>query len=1640
MSEILYNYSFSLNFPKAPNPEIARDSLISVVKQQLEVNNIVFIYGEEEIGKTNTLSQFARTYYSHSFSCFLKPLNKYSSLVENVLIDLICQFHYYITKEEIDANDLNPDLKQFSSYINKLTRLSKGRTSYYVILDGFENIDTKDVLAFQELFQQLPLGLSFFKFLISDKDQFVYENFLKDHLKGKVKLNEMPIFPFGMAEVGTYCSELNLKSEQIAEILKITGGIPGRVKSIYEKLMEGKSYDEIFSNLSYADFIIQQINKLNFNDTNLLNLLAFVSLEDVEYSLNVIAKILTLNKNLLRNYLDDLDFLEITENETVRFKSSYFKRTLKSKMLSKQNFIDEAIISYYIKSASDIDSIMELPKRYEKAKKFEELLALLDETYFLTIIEQKQSYNYLEDQTTIGINAAKILNKTTDFFRLTLQKATISELKQTYVWEEEIEAKIELKALEEARKLAESALLKEERFRLLLFLAKIKKQKKLLIEADLVESIKLLYNQITPQTFYDSEEILNIANNLAYTLPELALEFLEKAYVGERFENKDWSFAQLSILLHSLNQSDEEKDSKGTLSSKISDPKIRSLTNALSFYNDKGGVKEFLNEMEMVESVSDKMFLIRKYIEENSDIENIQNVMDYAINLLVTQPEGVSITGTTMYDISIPMPSLRGENISELFHKLESFKGITKEKGPTVSHYKFLINLSICALNIDVADGKLKAAELYQDVSKITDIQLKTEIAAYYYKVIKNFDKKQILNQEYDILEILMLEIETGVEKLLSSTANQCKIIENINKELVCIEPAKVIQYCSKLNIFFRREDACLDALIGYLDNKLELMDFSIIQNFHNCLLDTKNKNTATYEVLKRFKRYNGDILNDFPIIKDYLFLIKDFYKEELKLKAYCVAFAIVDKCVNNREELIQIFFEEVFSFIKDASNVFHKVQFGFKIASILVKIDKSKAILFHDYSVGEKQMLFFKSPIAMSTYFNSIRLAVMSLIGLINSNNIEKSVIEKFIDYIKVIPIKTDEVSLICDLLINVYRAKEITLFEQLYTAHVKEYVSLLLTKNNNFSEDDRVELIKIISPVVYLHNKDTSFLLIDKIDSLYRDDCYFEIFGVLVKKGERANNNTEKENSTIDFETANSVLNLLDRINNDNTICNILDHLRLCAKNNSFVKSSIITLKEKIERIIDEKLPDSINIQHDGYKILCTAYLYKIEKNVKDRSWLELIEKTRNIPNISDKAFVLIQLAYLLPDLRSISKAQLISETLISIESICSYVARVERYSDIKYFLKEVNITECKEGLKKAIFDSVKENSLELYSVQKSIVDFAYEIDSGFADELIKIIDADPARERIAFKLKQHTKLLKAKDDFIEDKFDREIREVEVFSNACIEYIKKLRYNRVRYKEMKDACLWLNESYKRPISETYPIFVLFLENANKRFENTGINAKIQLTPYYEATLRNLQMVKVLAGKNGNESSDQINNNTQSLGSRIIVGIGEKDRAVNYIKEWAIRESADYIKICDPYFSVEELSFVKELYFAKPELSYLILTKYTDANKNWIKSYSEKWISICDQDPPDIRIVMVGLKNDYNYFIGAAHDRWITTHEAGLRLGGSLNTYGKQASEISQMSSIDAIDTEKSIIDPFLNREKKFHNENKITYFEFNI
>jgi hypothetical protein len=258
-----------------------------------------------------------------------------------------------------------------------------------------------------------------------------------------------------------------------------------------------------------------------------------------------------------------------------------------------------------------------------------------------------------------------------------------------------------------------------------------------------------------------------------------------------------------------------------------------------------------------------------------------------------------------------------------------------------------------------------------------------------------------------------------------------------------------------------------------------------------------------------------------------------------------------------------------------------------------------------------------------------------------------------------------------------------------------------------------------------------------------------------------------------------------------------------------------------------------------------------------------------------------------------------------------------------------------------------------------------------------------------------------------------DLQVSATSDYAEAAWMLLGALHAGRVETLHHEQIRLFLPIAANLPIRESYPILAWFIENAKKRLARTD-EARRYLRPLYDALLIATELSAKMAArsltelKQGKDRAVKAANGTSHL-----IRAGERERALQFLKSWFESKVGDYLKICDPYFGLEDLEVLQLLRSVNPNSQVQILTSRRHQEDSgvaqpWGEAYSAYWRThISDQDPPNTEIFIVGTAPGGQLPV---HDRWWLTSGCGLRCGTSFNGLGhSRDSEISLLSPEEA-------------------------------
>jgi hypothetical protein len=171
-----------------------------------------------------------------------------------------------------------------------------------------------------------------------------------------------------------------------------------------------------------------------------------------------------------------------------------------------------------------------------------------------------------------------------------------------------------------------------------------------------------------------------------------------------------------------------------------------------------------------------------------------------------------------------------------------------------------------------------------------------------------------------------------------------------------------------------------------------------------------------------------------------------------------------------------------------------------------------------------------------------------------------------------------------------------------------------------------------------------------------------------------------------------------------------------------------------------------------------------------------------------------------------------------------------------------------------------------------------------------------------------------------------------------------------------------------------------------------------------------------------------------------VLVRAGHRTNALAFLAGWIEANCTDYLHICDPYFSAEDLELLRLVLASGRDLKVTILTSRKQQERTPTPAldehYRNKWKQISDQSAPQTDIVVVGNRQGEL----PIHDRWWLTQGKGLRVGTSFNALGSQKeSEISVLSDTEAQSCQREI-DEYITMRKREHNGEKLSIYVFSL
>ena len=639
-NDIVRAIDISFTAPELPSTMILRPHLVTALTQIIgSDNDIICVEGPSGYGKTTFLREFCDTIEDPSFAIFLKPGSRLSYDPVMARVDLANQVHWQLTLTRL-ADNYEPTDGELRLLWSRCARyLIRRRQFGYIVVDGLSHIPTAESTLKKAIVNLLPLGVKPFKFIFSGDIDIE----TLPHL-ARLRVKPFPVMPFSPHETDTYLNDVVEQKSARAEYHTSLGGVPSFLASVRRQILSSAKL-ELDSNIN----VEADIESLFEAEWKLLQPLANDVTKALGYliafgrpvNLRVLSIKCGATEDSLRDAFDSLSFLTYSQRTGCwNFASDSLRTFAEMKLRGPTQEAIETLASELLRDPDSPTSLTELPVYLERAGKADALIEWLHEGRLAAIILQTHSAMSIEPSLRKAVAICREGTNDRALVTYSLCRSITQQLSRPTGMDDEIRARCSLGDIDGALRVANEVPLLTERVRLLAVLAGTKAESPSSQPEALAEHIQKLVSQIDITTLRQ-EDAMDLLNDLYPVDPKLALSLLREVMKSDIDESSfEVSIARMhleAIRSKVRLRNDEDKHIHQPLPSDLAvDNKLRSLLEASTvFYQTKSG-QEVLASTVTIEDVEQRLFIQRKWLEQNPSRDDAIEVTESAIHDAIT--------------------------------------------------------------------------------------------------------------------------------------------------------------------------------------------------------------------------------------------------------------------------------------------------------------------------------------------------------------------------------------------------------------------------------------------------------------------------------------------------------------------------------------------------------------------------------------------------------------------------------------------------------------------------------------------------------------------------------------------------------------------------------------------------------------------------------------------------------------------------------------------------------------------------------------------------------------------------------------------------------------------------------------------
>ena len=1645
-TDVVRTIDVSYTAPELPTPLVRRPHLVQTLLQLFESNtDVVCVEAAAGYGKTTLLLEFASTSSSPCFATFLKPSSRLSYDPVLVRSDLANQVHWFLKSTRL-PDDKEPTDGELRTLWNRCARqLHRQRNHGYIVIDGLHHIPVDEEPIRLAILDLLPIGVKPFRFLFSgntDGMPSVQDKIL--HVK------PYPMSTFAFHESDEYLKDVVPDRDVRTRYHSALGGIPSLLASIRRQIAMAKNGDDeidIESATHPESLFEAEWNLVGNISEDTKSALAVLIAFGYPVPAEPISRFCQMSVPELEAEFSSLPFLTFsTKAGGWEFSAETFRQFVEEKLGARVRSATEQLVRNLLQSPDSHESLTHLPLYLEKTGNTDTLLEWLHEGRLASILHKTRTTAGLEPTLTNAISVSHSGKNDGALATYSLARSAVHQLAQTTGMEDEIRARSALGDVDGALSVANDVPLITHRLRLLAVCADSLAKLPGFAVQSLLDEIRAIFGTLDIATL-PTEEAIDLATDLYAIDPRMALDLLKESVNGE-VEEQTFEMAIARVSLSALQSKAAMGPEAETATHHpvpkelIVDKKLHRLLKTSTIFFGEKTAREVLDATSLIDDVSARLFIQRKWISSHPFNEDTLDVVECALRDAISESDFVP-TATFYREVATSLPyATDHKRRNNLIAVIDGQQPIFSKKGPTVDVVRLQLHLARCSFQVgNLERTASRLDETYLDsVEPVDELETRIACLGWFIAELQDFDCGDELVQFTRIKTLVEEEFDKTLAEILENGADQYLIVEEALRALALHKPRLAIDVSRRLNTIDRRNTAYFHIIVTMCRTKSKKPNGKIILE----ILDMMAVGVEKDDAIEAFAIRLSEDFEKGPELVDLLTAllseVDHCFSSVIKVECLAAFLIALEGCndVGVLESKIQQAVAYEFEGV-DSPGI--RYWAACKLINKLRNNCPELAKTLLGYLSEVENRTAISENVEQGLYFLSDLLArgahALARAGLLKNHDVERicSTFSKVQDgYRKVSVLATFTFYLWCE--------EQVWCFSEVVNSE-------LWPALNDLNVRDHATVYKawrVAYPVVWLDDRDRARAAIANFPSEARNECTSAlIFSLLNRQpfGEPFDHaGTKKE--FLSYSNVQNLLQLCEETDEDNVIFivfeRIADEVSGRKGRLNITRDQRADIARRMLEIAETQLPIPYRIQHAGYQILCKAQALRIHEPKKP-TWNEIVADGEALGNAADRAYVLTYLASWLPTNRKGRRDRLYRAADEATDNLKSTEDRYHRFFTIAEVSAEKNKALASKALRKA-FESVVHTTGRRSAVREhQLVDLAYRVDPELPMKFAMLHDDDPAREEYRDRARKQIGRHQLKIDIGDSRSRLDLnsqRNNPNLASAAWNAIGGLNSGRLIATDIIRLRDMLVCASNFPLHTSYPMYSWVLTNVMMKYGETT-DAQKYIRDMFEGFLRGAEFYFLVVAGESELSERPKWQEMGDDGTHILIHRGEREKALSYIKEWTRAHAEEYLVVVDPYFGPEELEFLVQVMDIDPYLRVRILTGkrhhqgYRDGLPN---VYSAAWRDLCDQTPPETEVLVIGTEGTGN---APFHDRWILSKEVGLRLGTSFNSLGSRDSEISFLSSSE-VSRIQNTVDRYLAKQVREIDGERVRYESFEL